>query len=142
MNQVFLKKCGFYSSGVVLPSLGVTTVATLGSPEPLRHGFPPAYNSLVIQVLSQQISTIYLQKYGFYGLGVVLLPLGAASQGAPGPLRHEILPGYYSKASQVPTNLISATYLQKCGFYDQGLVLGLLRPPRGPIGALPGRKFW
>ena len=51
-----------------------------GPPEALRYGISLAYNSKVFQLLAYRISASYLQKYGFYGLGMVLVLLG----GAPG----------------------------------------------------------
>ena len=56
-----------------------------GAPEALRYGISPAYNSKVFQLLAYKISVSYLQKYGFYGLGVVLVSLGGAPGGPEAP---------------------------------------------------------
>ena len=116
-----------------------------GPPEHLWHEVPPAYDSLAIQVLAYQISTVYLQKCGFYVLGVVLTPLGGCPWGDREPLRHGFSLAYNSIAFQVPTYQISTIYHQKCGFYGLRGVFGLVRTPRALWGLFQGGSgqiFW
>ena len=73
-----------------------------GAPEPLRHGVSLLYKSLAFQVPTYQILTVYLQKWEFFGLGVVLTAPGGTPEGAPEPQWHGVLLVYNSKVFQVP----------------------------------------
>ena len=72
ISTVYLQKCRFYGLGVVLTAPGCSLGYPEGAPEPLRHGVSLSYNSTAFQVLTYQISSVFLPKCVFYDLGALL----------------------------------------------------------------------